>query len=279
MHCQATSKRGILRTLLSCPHISHGGMVIPKKWLSLLVGLVLTSAVWCTEITVYGGDSSPPKMYLQDGKSRGFLVDIIQYASQEMPGSELRVELYPWARAYRHATSGAGGIVGLSWTQERSLLFDYSEPVYIDEVVIVVRKDRSFAFKDLPDLQGKRIGIGRGGSYGEAFERAKESGLFVIDGDNGAADRLNKLVLGRIDCALFNAGKAGFEDMLRNHKDATVLRDTLTVLPVPLRSDPNYLAFPKSMLMKGWLGEFNQIIKRGYTRGDIPKIIATNLRG
>lgn len=253
--------------------------MIPKTWCSLLIGLVLTSTAWCTEITVYGGDSSPPKMYQQDGKNRGFLVDVIQYASQEMPGSELHVELYPWARAYRHATSGVGGIVGLSWTQERSLLFDYSEPVYIDEVVIVVRKDKPFAFKEMPDLQGKRIGIGRGGSYGEAFEKARETGLFVIDADNGATDRLNKLMLGRIDCALFNAGKAGFEELLRNHKDAAVLRDTLTVLPVRLRSDPNYLAFPKSMLMKGWLGEFNQVIKRGYTRGDIPKIIAANLRG
>ncbi|MDZ7939224.1 MAG: ABC transporter substrate-binding protein [Rhodoferax sp.] len=239
----------------------------------------MASTAWCTEITVYGGDSSPPKMYLQDGKNRGFLVDIVQYASAQMPVSELRVELYPWARAYRHATSGVGGIVGLSWTQERSLLFDYSEPVYIDEVVIVVRKDRPLAYKDLPDLQGKRIGIGRGGSYGEVFEKARDAGLFVIEGDNGPAERLNKLVLGRIDCALFNAGKAGFEELLRNHKDAAVLRETLMVLPVPLRSDPNYLAFPKSMLMKGWLGEFNQVIKRGYTRGDISKIIAANLRG
>jgi hypothetical protein len=31
------------------------------------------------------------------------------------------------------------------------------------------------------------------------------------------------------------------------------------------------------MQMKPWLAEFNQIIKRGYVRGDIPKLIAQNL--
>ncbi|MDZ7918918.1 ABC transporter substrate-binding protein [Rhodoferax sp.] len=247
-----------------------------KKILSALLGLLLASAAWSMDLTIFGGDSSPPKMYLQDGKSRGILIDILQYADQELREDELRIELYPWARAYRYATSGVGGIVGLSWTQERSTLFDYSDPVYVDDVVIVVRKDKQFSFKELADLQGKRVGLGRGGSYGEAFEKAREAGLFVVDGDGGATDRINKLVLGRLDCALFNAGKAGFEELLRSNKTLEGLRDMLVVLPVPLRSDPNFLAFPKNMQMKPWLDKFNQVIKRGYARGDIPKIIAQN---
>jgi len=248
-----------------------------KKILSALSGLLLVSAAWSMDLTIFGGDSSHPKMYLQDGKNRGILIDILQYADQELREDTLRIELFPWARAYRYASSGVGGIVGLSWTQERSALFDYSDPVYVDDVVIVVRKDKQFSFKELADLQGKRVGLGRGGSYGEAFEQAREAGLFVVDGDGGAIDRVNKLVLGRLDCALFNAGKAGFEELLRSNKMLEKLRDTLVVLPVPLRSDPNFLAFPKSMNMRPWLAEFNLIIKRGYTRGDIPKIIAQNL--
>ena len=73
------------------------------------------------------------------------------------------------------------------------------------------------------------------------------------------------------------AGKAGFEELLRSNKTSEEVRDMLVVLPVPLRSDPNFLAFPKSMQMKPWLAEFNQVIKRGYARGDIPKIISQNL--
>ena len=147
----------------------------------------------------------------------------------------------------------------------------------LDDVVIVVRKGREFIFKELSDLHGKRVGIGRGGSYGEAFEKAREANLFTVDGDAGAMERLNKLLLDRIDCALFNAGKAGFEETLRSNRVPEAQREALVVLPVPLRSDPNFLAFSKTMQMKPWLDLFNQVIKKGYARGEIQKLIAQNL--
>jgi polar amino acid transport system substrate-binding protein len=250
---------------------------VVKPLIAVVLGLLLGSGVGAADIAVFSGDGSPPKMYVQEGKSRGILVDILQYAGQHLQNDTLRLALYPWARAYLQASSGDGGIVGLSWTRRRDDLFDYSEPLFFDEVVVVVRRGSEFPFKALSDLHGKRVGIVRGASYGEAFEKARDAGVFVVDGDNGASNRLHKLVAGRIDCALFNVGKAGFEETLRIHKEFLPFKDALVVLPVPLRSDPNFLAFPKSMHMKPWLAEFNQIIKRGYTRGDIPKIIAQNL--
>ncbi|MDR7305827.1 ABC transporter substrate-binding protein [Rhodoferax saidenbachensis] len=248
-----------------------------KRFISALLGLTCAMAAWSMDITVFGGDSSAPKMFLHEGKPRGILIDILKYADQELREDSFKVELYPWARSYRYASGGVGGIVGLSWTQERAALFDYSDPVYVDDVVIVVHKGREFSFKEMADLRGKRVGLGRGGSYGEAFEKAVEAGVFTVDGDGGAVERLNKLVLDRIDCALFNAGKAGFEEILRANKGLEPLRDALVVLPVPLRSDPNFLAFPKNMQMKTWLNDFNQIIKKGYGRGEIQKLIAQNL--
>jgi polar amino acid transport system substrate-binding protein len=248
-----------------------------KKFISALLGLTCAIAAWSADITVFGGDSSSPKMFMQEGKPRGILIDILKFADQELHDDSFKIELYPWARAYRYATSGVGGIVGLSWTLERAALFDYSDPVYVDDVVIVVRKGKEFGFKDMADLRGKRVGLGRGGSYGEAFEKAREAGVFAVDGDGGPVERLNKLVLDRIDCALFNAGKAGFEETLRSDKALDAMRSAFVVLPVPLRSDPNYLAFPKNMQMKPWLNDFNQIIKKGYGRGDIQKLIAQNL--
>ena len=86
---------------------------------------------------------------MQDGRPRGILIDILKYADQELREDSFRVELYPWARAYRYASGGIGGIVGLSWTQERAALFDYSDPVYVDDVVIVVHKGKEFSFKDM----------------------------------------------------------------------------------------------------------------------------------
>ncbi|WP_294768237.1 ABC transporter substrate-binding protein [uncultured Rhodoferax sp.] len=249
-----------------------------KPLIVVLLGLLMGAKAMAADIAVFSGDGSPPKMYVQEGKNRGILIDILHYAEQQLQEDRLRLALYPWARAYLQASAGDGGIVGLSWTRRRDDLFDYSAPFFFDEVVIVVRRGHEFPFKTLSDLRGKRVGVVRGASYGEAFERAQNTKLFVADADNGARQRLQKLVAGRIDCALFNVGKAGFEETLRIHKEFMPYKDALVVLPVPLRSDPNFLAFPKNMQMRPWLDRFNQVIKRGYTRGDIPKIIAQNLR-
>ncbi|APW43994.1 substrate-binding periplasmic protein [Rhodoferax saidenbachensis] len=248
-----------------------------KPLIACVLGLLLGSTAGATDIAIFSGDGSPPKMYVQEGKNRGILIDILQYADRHLQNDTLQLALYPWARAYLQAASGEGGIVGLSWTQRRDELFDYSDPLFFDEVVVVVRKGSEFPFKVLSDLHGRRVGIVRGASYGEAFERARDAGVIAVDEDNGASNRLNKLVAGRIDCALFNVGKAGFEETLRIHKEFLPFKDSLVVLSVPLRSDPNFLAFPKSMQMRSWLVEFNQIIKKGYARGDIAKIIAQNL--
>lgn len=249
-----------------------------KTLVGFWLGLSLAVSAWSADITVFGSDSTLPKMFLQEGRGRGILMDILQYADQTMQDdSTLKVALYPWARAYRYAATGAGGIVGLSWTEERTALFDFSEPLYVDDVVIVVLKGYEFDFKELSDLQGKRIGLGRGEGYGDAFEKARSTGLFTAEEDNGVANRLTKLAMGRIDCALFHAGKAGFEELLRHHQVTSAMRDALVVLPVPLRSEPNFLAFPKSMQMQGWLTRFNQAIRRGYASGEIPRIIAQSL--
>jgi polar amino acid transport system substrate-binding protein len=248
-----------------------------KPLMLVLLGFWMAACAAAAEVPVFSGDGSPPKMYVHQGQERGILIDILRYAERQLQGERLHLALYPWARAYMQASSGDGGILGLSWTQRRDEIFDYSEPLFFDEVVVVVRRGSEFPFRTLSDLRGKRVGLVRDASYGEAFERAQDAKLFVVDGDNGAQQRLQKLVAGRIDCALFNVGKAGFEETLRIHKEFMPYKDSLVVLPIALRSDPNFLAFPKSMQMKPWLAKFNQVIKRGYARGDIPKLIAQNL--
>jgi polar amino acid transport system substrate-binding protein len=229
-------------------------------------------------IPVFSGDGSPPKMFVHEGQQRGVLIDILRYADRRMPQDRFDLMLYPWARAYMASVSGQGGLLGISWTWRRDELFDYSEPIFTDEVVIVVRKGQEFNYQGLSDLQGKTLGTVRDASFGSAFDRAHQDGVFSIEGDNGARNRLSKLEAGRIDCALFNVGKAGFQETLRIHKVPKSQWKNYVVLPVPLRRDPNYLAFPKSMRMGEWLKGFNAVIKQGYARGDIQKIIERNLR-
>lgn len=226
------------------------------------------------ELLVFGSDYSVPKIYSKDGQNHGFLVDVLSYIDQKLPGYSIELKLMPWGRAYSSALAAMGGIVGISKTVEREGLFDFSEPIYTDTVVIVVQAGHAFKFETIADLSGKRIGIGRGGTYGEAFEVARKAGLFRIEEDSGPGNRLRKLLAGRMDCALFNAGKEGVMQALKNDGEMYEQRDRFEVLPLPLTSDHNYLAFAKSMQMRPFLDAVNQVVRAGYKSGEIQKIIS-----
>ena len=240
----------------------------------ILVCLFLCSTAQARDLLIVGNNYSVPKIYAEAGQPRGMLVDILRYADAAMPEHNIVVHLYPWARAYWMAESGQAGIVGLSWTAERQQIFDYSEPVFHDEVIVVVRRGDEFAFSGLDDLRGRRVGIGAGGSFGEEFEQARRRGVFRVDEDNGPVSRLKKLLAGRIDAALINPGMAGLRRAIAQDPELLRHADEIRALPRPLKRDANYLGFHKSLEMDEFLVDFNAVIRRGYANGDIPRLLA-----
>lgn len=243
----------------------------------LMASLVAMVSTWAAEIDVFGSDYSIPKAYVQNGESKGVLVDILKYVDERLPKHHFTIKLAPWSRAYKSAVDGEGGIVGISKTAERELVFDYSEPLYTDTVVIVVLAGKAFDFKSIADLHGKTIGIGRRGSYGDEFDNALKAGLFRLEEDSGPANRLRKLLAGRMDGGLFNGGAAGFQQVLQEDRELQAQRDKFEVLPVPLKIDPNYLAFAKSMHQQDLLNEVNKILRAGQANGDLARITGAGL--
>lgn len=223
-------------------------------------------------ILINGNNNKAPKIYTDNGAPAGILVDILQYV-QKHTEAGFDIKLYPWARAYKNAVAGKGAIIGLSKTSERLKIFDYSEPVYYDEVIIVTKKGSEFAYTDFHDLKGKTVGIGRGGSFGDDFEKGKDQGVFTVSEDSGPGPRLKKLLAGRIDCALLSPGKFAFYQTVAQEKSLHGKEGEFSILDTPLKKDPNYLGFAKSMDKSAYLESFNAAIKKGYESGDIPKII------
>jgi len=239
----------------------------------MLVRLFLCCTAQARDLLIVGNNYAVPKIYAEAGQAKGMLVDILRYADAAMPEHNIVVHLYPWARAYRMAESGQAGIVGLSWTAERQQIFDYSEALFHDEVIVVVRRGEEFAFSTLDDLEGRRIGMGAGGSFGEEFEQARRSGLFRVDEDNGPVSRLKKLLAGRIDAALINPGLAGLHRAIAQDPELLRHADEIRALAQPLKRDANYLGFHKSLGMREFLAEFDAVIRRGYENGDIPRLL------
>jgi len=127
-----------------------------KKMFLICICLILSSMLASAEtILVTGNSTKEPKIWKNDGVPSGILVDILKSLEQDL-GVTFIIKTYPWKRAYISALNGKSGIVGISKNKARLKIFDYSEPLYYDEVIIVVKKGHAFPFEQLKDLKGKK---------------------------------------------------------------------------------------------------------------------------
>ncbi|WP_171013960.1 transporter substrate-binding domain-containing protein [Chitinivorax sp. B] len=225
------------------------------------------------QVPLLGSDYSIPKVHLQNGKPSGVLISILQYMDTQLVNYEFTYQLYPWARAYRSALVGEGGIIALSKTDERLAIFDYSDPIFIDEVIMVVRKTDVFTYRGIADLAGRKVGIGRDGSFGEEYEHAKKAGKLVIEEDNGPVQRLRKLLGGRIDVAFINPGRLAYELTVQSDPFLYAHQQKMAILATPFKHDVNYLGFAKKLNMKPFIQQFNTALRKGYQTGAIQKIL------
>ena len=235
-----------------------------QRWLGVVaVALVMNAPAPAAADTlkVYGDDKYAPVVFLQDGKPAGFLVDILRRA-EALTGDRYEIELVPWKRALELAKRGDGGLMGVSWTAERAEWFDYSAPLFNDDIHVVTLKSKAFKLTQLADLKGKTLGGVTGASYGNEVDRAIADGLFRVERDIGVTSRLRKLLRDHVDGALVGNGRAGFEAALASHPELTAQRAQFTWLPTPVARDRLFLAFPKSMQQKAALERLNAAMRK-----------------
>ena len=211
-------------------------------------------------ITVYGDENHAPLGYLEKGVPKGLLVDMFSKISKKS-GDTYEIKMFPWPRAQMHAREGPGALMNVSMNAQRLEFFDFSDPMYFDDVVVVVLKSKAFAFGRLVDLKGKVLGGTIDGSYGEEIDSAIRAKLFTVDHDSNPTSRLNKLLRGRIDAALIPGGELGYESALSGDPTLLAKRDQFSVLSKPLVHDPIYLAVAKSLNKKELIGRFNKALK------------------
>ena len=234
-------------------------MVYKNKWILgclVLAWLLIALRAQAETLLVYGDDSYPPVVYNRLGKPAGALVEIMGRVSA-LTGDTYEIRLFPWKRAYEHARQGRAAVMGISKNSERLEVFDFSDPMYFDDIQIVVKKGREFPFKQLSDLKAKTFGGVLGASYGEDVDQAVKNGLFKMDQDTDQKARLHKLLLGRLDGAFIGNGKAAFDSLVDSDPALQKQRSELVVLATPLARDPLYLAIPKSMQKKDLIERFN----------------------
>ena len=254
----------------SSPSPARPGQGQGVSWRNLsmatLLALCLIGMARAEKLIVYGSDRFPPITYLEAGKPEGIFPRILQRLQAET-GDTYDIRLVPWARVMRMASTGEGAAANISWNSERAEIYDYSVPLYLSEVVLVVRKGNEFPFETLQDLKGKLIGLGLGSSYGDAVDEAITKGVFAVDRDADQQSRMLKLLAGRVDAVFVGSGREGVRYMLESEPELRGKIDQFAILPKAVRSDPLHLVYLKTAGKKAAIERLNKAFLRLKARG------------
>lgn len=191
-----------------------------KLYAQLLVALILSvSAVTLQAAT-------PVILLIRELRTESGELQALQSQVQRLLNfleqkTDLRFEVhrYPWNRILANARLGEGIIFGLSKTTERQKEFEFSELLFSNYVWLIQRSEDKFPFVEWADLKGKRLGIIRGVSYGDEFERYRQQWLQVEEDVSSLPARLKKLELKRVDALLW-----GYWHSDRNVVEAALYR-------------------------------------------------------
>lgn len=208
---------------------------------------------------VFGSQHYLPLLHLHEGRPAGLLVTLLEEAGQRL-GERFAIELQSWPMSVRRAEQGQGGLIGVSYTQDRASWLDYSEPCWHDELRLVVRQERKLRFESLADLHGLRVGMGRRTTAGAAFDEAVAAGRIQVVWDGGAPERLRALLAGRLDMAVVAMGALGLQQALQRQPGLQQRASELVLLPRALTRDALHLAFPKTWQAQTLLSRFNAVL-------------------
>jgi polar amino acid transport system substrate-binding protein len=169
------------------------------KKLVLMVALMVLLAgesALSAELTILT-ENLPPLNYVENGVLVGPSVEIVKEI-QKRVGSEVQIQVYPWARAYKIALEDENVILfGMTHTKVREDKFKWVGPLATKRDILVARKDSGIKINNLEDAKKvNRIGTLRD----DTRERLlKSHGFTNLEPVSDEQLNAKKLALGRID--------------------------------------------------------------------------------
>ncbi|GAA3934095.1 transporter substrate-binding domain-containing protein [Litoribacillus peritrichatus] len=232
------------------------------KFISYVTILALSQVSNAETLIFYEGD--PPLSHKAHQQPNGVYYDIVTAVFDDLNIQHDIVSL-PFKRALIRAKEGKGIVAGIFKTDDRAKFLDFSDNFYSTKVVLFTRKDHSFPFSKISDLEGKVIGAKLGWSYGKRFDQARSNKLFtVIEGESD--DLIRQLLLGRTDSFIDNK-LTGIHSTKNNG-----VADLVEIIPIPIDTGPHYLGAKKDT-KRQLLMKFNQQLKVLEQDGRYQKIL------
>jgi polar amino acid transport system substrate-binding protein len=219
--------------------------------------------------TIVVDQANPPFMYQADGKVSGVYPTLVREVFRRM-GEDVELSAVPWRRAMNEARSGACGIVGIRKNSVRLTLFDFSDKLYDEVIVVYVAKGKAFPFTGAAALEGRVVGVIRGWTYGEEFDSAVKAGRIKTEEVSGDRQNFEMLAAGRVDAILVNRESA--EMMV----SSGAFKDKVEALSMPLLTLPSFLAFSKTAQKADLIARFNASLAAMHGDGSFDRITSAN---
>ena len=212
---------------------------------------------------------NPPFMSSRAGDAVGLYPALIRAALGRCH-DHVRVQAKPWKRAFVEIDKAQAGVGGLYRNAERLAKYDFSDPIYVENIAVFYRTVRPFDFRTVADLYGKRVGVLRGWSYGDDFDVAKRNGSIATEEVSSDRSNFLKLTDGRLDAvlAIEESGQAAMAASgLHGIEQANAY----------LASYPVYLAFSKKAAKSDLLVCFNKALAEMKQDGAFERIVRQEL--
>ena len=238
--------------------------------LAALVGaLWLTPASAREPVRINVDAENAPFMSVRGSQPVGIYPALLSAAFSRI-GQPLELSAKPWKRALAELDEGKAGVGGIYKTTERAASYDFSAPILTENTLVYFNTARPVNFRTLADLDGKRVGVVRGWSYGDAFDAARRSGRFTVE--EVVNDRTNflKLAHRRLDVVL----------AIDESGSAIIAADKLNDIgrsPRLLAANDAHLAFNKSARQGALLTRFDQAIAEMKRDGTLSRIVRREL--
>lgn len=152
-------------------------------------------------IRIAGDNKYPPYEYIdENGNYVGFNIDCIEEVARE---AGLNFELIPmdWEDAIKALEDGrVDAIQGMTVTDYRDLVFDFTDPIVVNAQSIFVRSEMTY-ISGLEDLSGSKVAYQSGDVNFESLSRIENVELIPVDNQPEA---MNALITGRVDAFVGN---------------------------------------------------------------------------
>ncbi|WP_375753707.1 substrate-binding periplasmic protein [Vibrio sp. HN007] len=235
---------------------------------SLLYLIFCLGPVSAKETLIYSAASDyAPMSWLENNKLIGVGPEIAERIFSEM-GITVESQTYPWARVLELTRQGRiDVIVSLYFNTEREQFLTYSDTHFSEvRTVLITRKGHEFPFNQWADLVGRTGGSVLDYSWGDEFDRYIEAHL-DIENVYSTTQNFMKLLHGRIEYMITT------ENHARILSKQLELTDKITILPVAVNTEKEYIAFSKSSPFIEYLPQFNAKLREMIESGEVERLI------